>query len=111
MVNVCRFCNNCKREEDENGFGTVYCKVLSKRGEDSWITNDQSFIGFVTGGIDLSDECNGSFAWNCDVEQIVRTLKWLSDRYEELHDSEIKLMVVRKGNTADAARIIEESDE
>lgn len=101
MIDICDFCSHRKREEDENGFGEVYCEALKERGKAAFITNDRRSMS-----IDLSGECDNSFAWNCDIYSIVNAMKWLSDRYNELYTDEFKLMVVRKGNFVDMNRVL-----
>ena len=84
MVNVCIFCNHAKYGKEY-----AYCEVLEKQGKANCL--EDSFHG-----IDRSEECNGSFAWNCDIEQIIRTLKLLSDWYLKLDNAEFKLKIVKQ---------------
>ena len=97
MVNVCHLCNNCKfdREREEE-----YCEVLRKQGKNIAISGRARYYGD-----DPSEECK-SFAWNCDMEKIVRELKWLSDRYDELSSAKHELVIMRKGKISDELRPI-----
>ena len=106
-MNVCWFCNHVKEAENSAvAYNSAYCEVLKKQGKNC--TLESVPCGF---GIDRSKECEKSFAWNCDMKQIIDAIKSLSDRYEELYNAELKIMVVRQGNTADGLRVMKQPQE
>jgi hypothetical protein len=101
-MSVCSHCNHVRSKvEDDPTFETMYCEVLAERRQPSFLWNPQCANGLA----DRSDKCENSFVWDCDVKSIIDDMKWLTDRYYELYNAELKLAVVRVGNIADITRM------
>ena len=86
MFIPCSACTHIKQSTNEEGLTETYCEVLFKRGEESWIADDNSACI-----ADLSENC-GSFSWNRNLDTIIRSLADLWKRVMDIEDSDYKLM-------------------